>query len=309
MNDVRPAKYRRLDEETLQSRLEVEQFDLLPIYVWCEQDEHGGTEPGWKLAELQSLEDLDDGREWFDSPSSANDAAASHNYLGVPSAQRNGQPEEDDDDDDDYWASYDRTPGRTPALNRSAGIAQRSGGQTATPPYSHTEMDYYARYGSEVQPAMDSHDPDEQTPDIGESSLNGNTLSHSRDTPMEMSSNNVWSNDYGASSLLQSNEKRSLDSAIDSDLSQNRPPVISMPRPQSHSSSISDVDKLEEGAAAMSSNYSSDRTLLGIKQHISTDMKSLFRMAKTAGMDRKEFERVIRTELEVLSILDDDDDE
>ena len=32
LDDVRPAKYRRLDEETLHSRLEVEQFELL---VFC----------------------------------------------------------------------------------------------------------------------------------------------------------------------------------------------------------------------------------------------------------------------------------
>jgi hypothetical protein len=62
LEDTRPAKYRRLDEETLHSRIEVKQFDLLPVYVWCEKDEHGGTEPGWKLADLRALDDNGDAK-------------------------------------------------------------------------------------------------------------------------------------------------------------------------------------------------------------------------------------------------------
>ena len=310
LNDVRPAKYRRLDQETLHSRLEVEQFDLLPIYVWCEQDEHGGTGAGWKLAELRSLEDEDDGTEWFDSPSAANDAAASRastlpsrsSHLTVGSAQSYGQAEEEDDDDD-YWASYDRTPGRTPALKHSPAPRQQpSVFQTATPPYSRSEMDYYSRYGTEVQPAMDSHDPDEATEGFGESSLNGDSLVHARSIPVEDGHELVLTSHSGE-------EKAPLDAAIDSALNQSLPAEISMPRPISQSSSNSGVNRLEERAADMSSNYQSDRALLGVKQHISTDIKSLFRLAKTAGMNRREFKRVIRTELEVLSLLDDDDDE
>ena len=43
----------------------------------------------------------------------------------------------------------------------------------------------------------------------------------------------------------------------------------------------------------------------GVKQHISTTIKSLFRLAKVVGMGREEFERVVNTELEVLGIVED----
>jgi hypothetical protein len=45
----------------------------------------------------------------------------------------------------------------------------------------------------------------------------------------------------------------------------------------------------------------------GIKMHISTDIKSLFRLAKSSGMDRAEFEDIIRRELDVLSLLEQDE--
>ena len=51
-----------------------------------------------------------------------------------------------------------------------------------------------------------------------------------------------------------------------------------------------------------------DRAQFGIKQHISTDIKSLFRLAKSAGMDRGEFERIVRTELEVLGLMEEGED-
>lgn len=45
---------------------------------------------------------------------------------------------------------------------------------------------------------------------------------------------------------------------------------------------------------------------IGIRQHIGTTMKSLYRLAKSTGMDREEFERLVNRELETLSIFDRD---
>ncbi|KAK5047390.1 hypothetical protein LTR16_011172, partial [Cryomyces antarcticus] len=75
---------------------------------------------------------------------------------------------------------------------------------------------------------------------------------------------------------------------------------ISHPRPSSPSSQGS-VARLELEAASQS------QMEIGVKQHISTDIKSLFRLARTAGIDRQEFERIVKTELEVLSLLEADD--
>jgi hypothetical protein len=61
------------------------------------------------------------------------------------------------------------------------------------------------------------------------------------------------------------------------------------------------VEKLEREADR------SSQAELAIKQHISTDIKSLFRLARASGIDRQEFERIIQRELEVLPMLERED--
>ncbi|KJY00924.1 hypothetical protein TI39_contig307g00038 [Zymoseptoria brevis] len=312
LEDPRPARYKRLDEETLQCRIEVEQFGLLPVYVYCEKDEHGGTEPGWKLADLRTLDDTGDANEWFESPSEANDAALSQ-PAAAPQTQStsNGhaphgsEQGEEEDDNDDYWAQYDQTPSRTPALKRSPApvpsstLAMTSGSR----PRTESEADYFARYGSEVQPALDSHDPDEDHGELGNSTLNGDSLVRGQET-----SSNEISQQANYLSSLQPHSGWSQNATTDPappqlETTRTNDTSISQPRAVSPTASIGSVDRLEQQAEAMSS--SDDRALVAIKQHISTDIKSLFRLARNAGMEREEFERVIRTELDVLGFMED----
>lgn len=296
LDDVPPAKYRRLDEETLQSRLEAEQFDLVSTFVWVDSDEHGGTGPGWKLADLKSLEDVEDGTTWYDTLLEANRAAMQpesvrtngngvHHAYSTPPLQ--SQRYQEEDDGDEYWASYDRTlenttPAPAPApIQTSTSVANR---QRTT-----SELEYFDRYGVEVQPALDSHDPDEHYPEIvGNSTLTGGALVHAQ-----------------ASSAQSGNLAPPLHPAHGGQLGQE---PISMPRPRSPTSSQGSVDRLEERAAAMSSEQpQNDQAQRGIQQHISTDIKSLFRLARSAGMERSEFERIVRTELECLGMMDRDE--
>lgn len=305
LDEVRPAKYRRLDEETLHSRLDVEQFELLPIYVWCENDEHGGTGAGWRLAELRTLEEEEDDDEtgWYDSISEATNAPLQP--ASIPELRANGtqQAQETDDNDDDYWAAYDRTPGRTPAQKHSPAPASLTAGAAGAPRRrSQSELDYYARYG-EVQPAMDSHDPDEEHPDLGASTLNGSALLSNLQQPSQ-----------GQQPRSIATEDRPLSrpngsSLFPADPAPTAQRTVEAPRPISPASShgSSSVERLEERAAAMSEAPAPDRAQLAIQQHISTDIKSLFRLAKSAGMERREFERVVRRELEVLQLLEQDD--
>ncbi|KAK1814797.1 hypothetical protein LTR12_010844 [Friedmanniomyces endolithicus] len=327
LDDVRPAKYRRLDDETLHARLEVEQFELLPVFVWCEEDEHGQTGPGWKLAELRTLEDQDDGVEWFASISEANDATNTHS-IAVPQASNgvNGhrpsatpvEEDEQEEDDGSYWAAYDRTPGaRTPAATRSP----------APPSTNHTsnnrqrtqsELEYFNRYG-DVQPAMDGHDPNEEMPEHmrGDSTLNGQPL-NSHAQPPQPSSRSLHPLD------TQHKLNGAHDSAVATALTQSLSgaDALSMPRPISPASSThSSIDRLEEQAQAMSASATTtidaekgdgrvngdDRAQAGIKQHISTDIKSLFRLARSVGMERGEFVEVVGRELGVLGMFERDD--
>lgn len=312
LDDMRPAKYRRLDEETLHARLEVEQFELLPIFVWCESDEHGATGPGWKLAELRSIEDLDDGTEWYDTIPEATEAASTQ---AIPQIRQNGaangdsahQPtQNEDEDDDDYWASYDRTPGRTPAQKNSpAPPAMSSASGPTNRQRTQSELDYYARYGSEVQPAMDAHDPDEAHPELGESTVNGDSLVASR-SPPQPSSDGRTSRPNGTS-LYPADTLSPL---------QTIPSDVSAPQPISPTSSTgsNSVERLESKAAEMSEALSlgggmtrgSDRAQMAVKQHVSTDIKSLFRLARSSGMEREEFERIVRTELDCLGMMEEE---
>ncbi|KAF2207513.1 hypothetical protein CERZMDRAFT_3107, partial [Cercospora zeae-maydis SCOH1-5] len=302
LEDVSGVKYRRLDQETLQVRLEVEQFGMLPVYVWCENDEHGSSGAGWRLAELRTLNDINDGTEWFDTAHEANDAAGSGHKaqatLGANAAQ-GGSGSDMDDSNDDYWAAYDRTPGQTPARTPAKrSPAPFASGLSQQLPDSE-EDDYYARYGEEVQPAMDSHDPDEDTGEVGQSSLNGHVLaSVTASAPPD-------STDY-RTSLQPHDAWGAKDSAIAS-ASERSPEQesheqLSMPRPISPASSHSSIDRLEEKAAEMST--ANDFAQRAVQQHISTDIKSLFRLAKASGMDREEFVHIVQRELDVLGLLD-----
>jgi hypothetical protein len=61
------------------------------------------------------------------------------------------------------------------------------------------------------------------------------------------------------------------------------------------------VAKLEQEAESQSTYE------VGVKQHIGTSIKSLFRLAKATGMSRVEFQAMVRTELELLDVTDMDD--
>jgi hypothetical protein len=78
--------------------------------------------------------------------------------------------------------------------------------------------------------------------------------------------------------------------------------VLTNPRPSSSASSNASetVAKLEEVAE------SRVQTEYGVKQHISRSIRSLFLLSRSSGIDREEFERMVRTELDVLGMVEQD---
>lgn len=289
------TKYRRIDEETLQALALLQELGLSVRLVWCVGDELGGGD-GWRIGEVGVL---DHAESAWRSKSIA-EAEAAFKTTAQPPTQllsthnsTNGNslltPDADEDEDDDYWAQYDNTPARTPAPKPSPG-----------PPISNdtknsksNEDSYYAQYAS-VQPAMDSHDPDEaqQNGDI-ETSLGKDEVAHelqqhlSNPPPNELNSSAfAWVQDHNESPPYMSGVEE-----------------LAHPRPGSSSgSSGSDtVARLEREAASRNQNE------LGIKQHISTSVKSLYRLAKVAGISRAEFSSLVRTELDCLALMDEDD--
>jgi hypothetical protein len=283
VGDTHQLKYKRFDEETLRAQIALIDWPFTAIYLWCTDNDEGNA---WKLAELLPFdENLQKDSSWSDSVAEANEssnerlvnealreadeAAAGRNQrnLSVPPA-----------DEDDYWAMYDHTPGRTPARKES--VQPQLGGPS--------EEDYYARYGS-VQPAMDNHDPDEHVEDSSEPRLNGNALQHM-----------LSQHSQPPKELDPPPYQGSL--AVDADQVDERVVEVTHPVPSSPSSRGSDaVARLEEHAERFGTSE------IGIKQHISTSMKSMYRLARSAGIAKDEFERIVNRELETLSLLDLDD--
>lgn len=286
MDDVEDIKYRRLDEETLQARLDSADTSLCFIFLWCTGDEKGGGD-GWRLTELRALEDAEDGSTWYETISEANESVGTRRSgRGAEAARRvNGSTANSSattnnagaEDDDAYWASYDQTPGRTPAKRSPAPVS------SSVQMPSNSELEYFARYMAEVQPAMDPHDPSEEGLPPGESTLDGQTDTRGRAEHDAVMFSKGTRNDSKMGSMEERKEVE-----------------IEHPRPSS-SSSTQSINKLEQNAESQS------QAEVAIKQHISTDLKSLFRLARGAGIERDEFERIVKTELDCLSMMDLDE--
>lgn len=295
IDDIQDIRYRRLDEETLQARLDLEQFGLLSVYLWSEPDE-ANPKRSWRLTELRALEDSDDGTQWFTTMSEADEnsgvrargpATANGNGVGYGSGANSHSFQDsglgDDDDDDDYWAAYDKTPGRTPAQKRSPAPPANSNVQIGP---TASEMEYFARYLSEVQPAADPHDPSEAGVGPGESTLHGEELTHGQGSRQGANLPSLGPNGHGSALPTHRVDENSN---------------IEHPRPSSASSMEGSIERLEESANHFT------QAEVAIKQHISTDIKSLFRLSKAAGISRAEFTRLVETELSVLQVLEADE--
>ncbi|KAJ5082053.1 hypothetical protein N7532_011096 [Penicillium argentinense] len=265
LTDDLPVTYKRIDDETLRALVTLPEYSLAVIYLWCPTDENGR---GWRVAELLPREGpTDDEKTWASSIGEADSQEKERllaEVLEEKEEKNNSQndpakdDEDDDDDDDDYWAQYDATPGQTPKVKTPAPGASSTHG-----PSGLSEASYFNQYGN-LQPAMDNHDPAEEQPEVGPSSLNGDTLAN----------------------LLRRQEAAF---------------ALNHPRPASTSSSSSDaIAKLEQHAESQSTYE------VGVKQHISTSVKSLFRLAKATGMSRADFQSLVQTEVELLNVTDDD---
>lgn len=292
--DVTDIKYRRLDGETLHARLVVPGLDLVVMYLWCQGDQEGAGD-GWRVSEVAPVDNQSDGASgnWYPSIPEAEQQSYESNVANVLGEGSNRKPSVQDllglsgneqdlgDDDDDYWAQYDD------ALARSLKPEQSVTANGILNPSEHeqtSDAEYFARYRN-VQPEMDNDDPSEDPKAVGESSLNGNVL---------MDSLNQVSTNGDPNALHIQKIFRSLEGGNDES-------EINQPAASSPSAASFTISRLE-GSAATQSHYE-----VAIRQHISTSIKSLFRLTRNAGIDRVEFEELVRTELATLSLMEEDD--
>ncbi|KAA8564541.1 hypothetical protein MFRU_013g01220 [Monilinia fructicola] len=286
-------QYRRLDQETLQALVVLKDLSLSVRLVWCVGDELGGGD-GWRIGEV-GVYDPENQVGWGNEDIASAESA----FTSKPSqtsTQTNGSLSnlsngakalDEEDEDDDYWAQYDSTPAHTPAPNHSPAPQPMQTGSKGV----DDEDSYYAQY-ADVQPAMDNHDPDEAAQNgavetsLGQDDQITSTLQKSLQNHSPSREAKQWGSESSSGRL-----------------SGGEYVEVVQPRPGSRTSSSGSetVAKLEKRAEAR------EQSEVGIKQHISTSVKSLYRLAKVAGIDRTEFDRLIRTELDCLSLMDDDD--
>lgn len=288
--DVEDISYRRLDEETLQSRVILTDLGLIITYLWCEGDQEGGGN-GWRVSEIRPVKGGTEvaAKNWCPTISDADDKAKEdmmeeairqgEDHSAMHGMHNNdaaiGDEQEDDEDDDDYWAQYDKTP----APQRTSAPPSDSNKHIRTT----SDSGYFDRY-SQVQPEMDNDDPSEDRAAIGVSTLNGDVMASSMRTELEADNapaQGIYAlpNGFGAAIA---NEGISHPTAS--------PPACPAA-----------VSRLEESAESQSVAE------VAVKQHVSTSIKSLFRLCRSSGVERSDFDRMVRTELQTLSMMEEDD--
>lgn len=297
------TRYRRLDEETLQALVVLDEFQLFFRLVYCVNDEAGGGD-GWRVGEV-GVPDTQNTLISFEGYPSVIEAEKAFgeksgtgpSILRAPSVGHQAAPQEEEDDDDDYWARYDTTPARTPQIKQSP--APGTSQQNHIAPHDARDADeaYYAQYDS-VQPAMDNHDPDEvevaeqlghiAPPPLGLQYSPDNVRAAGNETDDTNETNGSWTLAPSPGAQLRDEEERTF--------------ALAHPRPDSSASSngSNTVLKLEEQAGRQ------EQSEFGVKQHVSRSIRSLFMLSRTAGIDREEFERMVKNELDVLGMVESD---
>lgn len=330
------TRFRRLDSETMQTLVAFKSLGLAFQLVYCTGDEEGGGD-GWRVGEVTvpdkpspfsvwgGMSSLADAEADFEEKEAEKKAIENYkpaiNRLGVRDMSLSAlEVDDDDDDDDDYWARYDATPARTPITKQPPApiSVQQSTGSIASK--AEAEDAYYAQY-ADVQPAMDNHDPDEaaqaeaagvmtsvvqRTYEMIKPSLQNGThnlpkiapplgLTRAKSSHDDAASTDaeettrVWSMVEEKTRRIEGNENRVVD--------------LVHPRPASNASSSGSqiVKKLEASAGKK------EQSEFGIKQHVGRTVRSLFSLSRAAGIERAEFERLIKTELDMLGMMEDEE--
>ncbi|OAF54903.1 hypothetical protein VC83_08664 [Pseudogymnoascus destructans] len=289
------VRYRRVDAETMWARIEIVGLGLWVRCVYCVGDSEGPVD-GWRIGEVGVLKNSGEGeREWFGGLEAAEQAFTAGKVdreavVGIPTVAEPVQDNGDEDDDAAYWAQYDATPAATPGPdNRSPAPAsvRRVPGNGSTQVDGSAEDAYFAQYAG-VQPALDAHDPDE-------AGANGE---------VESSLGAQHEREFASLAVLGNGNGNGIGEVERA--GRERDALIEQPRPRSAASSASGrsaaVEVLEDKVER------EGRHDTAVRQHIGASVKSLYRLARAAGMGRGEFRALVETELAVVGVEEDEDE-
>ena len=275
---------RRTDQETLKAAVELCDWGLEVVYVWCINDPDG-EDDGWRVLDLHPATatatdaDGEDG-EWYPTIAEAEEAFASKAGGGRTFAAPAG--EELNDDNDDYWNMYDHASDSEASAAAAAAAAERAEGQDSS------EDAYFSRYDA-VVPALDcgaASSPVSET--CRRYSLGTATTAEGTSTPP------------------------TTVAAVSPPATTLRCPAAATAATTA-TTATTDNPNTTTTTTTAAPGYSppqmdASQTEVAVKQHMSMSIKSLYRLAKAAGISRDEFESIVHTELSVLSMMDEDDD-
>lgn len=289
---------KRVDPEMLEARAVLHERRLLVRFVWVPSDAKDETE-GWKVLETEVLhgEGYDEGDEgnWFSTVEGA-EAAFSKAVQECQKDQTEAavtkisklsvsEPEKDEDDDADYWARYDCGGSESPDPSEMMGNGP-------------SEDDYYSRYGqveSQIGPGTDEPEvPRFETFVPGFEKTKQPIPQYS----LSFHSNMVSGLGYGGLTAYSSSSQSASDSSTP-------PTAESLPQAQAAEKTPVARSRKQSDASESASSIASET---GIKQHISTSIKSLYRLARSGGIDNEEFQRLVKVELGLLSMMDLDNE-
>ncbi|KAI6249408.1 hypothetical protein HI914_02200 [Erysiphe necator] len=278
-------QFKRLDKETLQALVSLPTLDLTVKLVWCVNDFEGvDSQDGWRIGEVGTctVDDTNWGVKSIllaEQEFTLKETQNQDTYSCVKNEKSTFIPEieeEKEDDDDKYWDQYDDMSAQTPAYDQSSTIQKNS--TTGV----EGDDEYYASYDV-VQPVLDNHDPDKDMKfDLFKGKTTQNT---SKESPIICGPNNSSSQ----RDIYEAWNENSLGSSIFI-TSKSLPP------------SGEDGDVESSGSAVTRPERQALVCEKAIKTHIGTSLKSLYRLAHTCGIGQREFDRLVRNQLDLMSV-------
>jgi hypothetical protein len=320
------VQFKRVDQETLKAMVILAVLNLFLEFVFC-------TGEGWRVCEVgvvkpnntssprpdyfRGFATIAEAESAFKARTAIPAPAAPSKPLYDPAAAEDGA--DDEDDDDGYWDQYDRTPARTPAVKRSPAPQSMTQQQQQSQPTpyrgaSSAEDAYFAQYDT-VQPALDNDDPSQAAspaaaggrqppPPLGLSrALPSSSRGGTDSTPPVYTPPEFGTLVNGHPRAAEDRSRSSSPSARQREEDEQRAADgLLAPRPASSASSngSASVARLEEVAARR------DQSEFGVRQHITRSVRSLFLLSRASGIDREEFEDMVRRELDVLGMVEDE---
>lgn len=319
----------RTDQETLKAAVELCDWGLEVVYLWCTNDPDG-EDDGWRVLELHPATtttipaaDADacgeDGK-WYPTIAEAEEASASNRlkaggrraFAAASAASSYNAPMEEEgegsnDDDDDYWNMYDHASASETSAAAAApeqpeeAQAQAQGrapaGEDSNVWHSPSEDTYFSRY-AEVVPALDCG---ASSPPVSgmcrRNSMSTATTANSTSTPPTTIA--AVSPATTTATPPRCPTAATTIAATNTNNNHNNTNITN--------SSTATAAAAEAAPGYPHPQMDTTETEVAVKQHVSMSIKSLYRLAKAAGIGRDEFENIVHTELSVLSMMDEDD--